>query len=276
MSFAHILTKLTDNKLDSSNKSNFSKQLTVQFSIAFVLFLLAFIAYIDAGYHAYFIQLNASSSVLPDRFWEIVTFMGDCNCALAIALLFVYKNPKLAVHLFVAAILAAVISHLLKNGFDALRPAGVLSVDSFHQLGSIVKKNSFPSGHTVTIFVFASSFCYHVNWKFKTVLLFSLAAIIGFSRVAVGAHWPIDVLVGGGLAILISTLSYILIAKWTFFSHKSVYFIACIMFLGSAVSLFTHTGGYELVKETALIIAISTLLFFIFQSIKVWRKPVSN
>jgi len=273
MSFAHFLARLIAYKSDTSNNVDFSKELIVQLSIVFVMFSLALIAYVTSGYHAYFIELNTWFSIMPERFWQIVTFLGECNCALAIVLFFVFKKPKLAVNIFWAAILAGIITHLLKNGFDTMRPAGVIiPTDSFHQLGDLVTKNSFPSGHTITIFVMASTFCYNVTWKYKTVLLFSIATLVGFSRVAVGAHWPIDVLVGGGLGILISTFAYLLLGKLAFCTHKAAHGIAYVILLGSAISLFTHTGGYELAKETAIVIAITSLFFFIFQSSKIWLK----
>ena len=269
MSFAHFLARLIAYKSDSSHKVDFSKELRIQFSIAFVFLSLALTAYLTSGYHAYFIELNTFFSIMPERFWQVVTFLGECNCAFAIVLFFVFKKPKLAVNVFWAAILAAIITHLMKNGFDAMRPAGVISTDSFHQLGDIVTKNSFPSGHTITIFVMASTFCYNVTWKYKTVLLFSIATLVGFSRVAVGAHWPIDVLVGGGTGILISTCAYVLLGKLAFCTHKASHVIAYVILLGSAISLFTHTGGYELAKEMAILIAFASLLFFTYQSSKI-------
>jgi undecaprenyl-diphosphatase len=60
---------------------------------------------------------------------------------------------------------------------------------------------SFPSGHTTVAFACATVLSYFAP-KLAPVL-FLLALAIGFSRIYVGVHYPLDVLGGAALGVLV-------------------------------------------------------------------------
>jgi undecaprenyl-diphosphatase len=62
---------------------------------------------------------------------------------------------------------------------------------------------SFPSGHTATSFAAALILARAV--PSRAPLFFVLAAAIGFSRIYVGVHYPLDVLGGAALGLLVAT-----------------------------------------------------------------------
>lgn len=63
---------------------------------------------------------------------------------------------------------------------------------------------SFPSGHAGRAFAFATALSYKFPRRWP--LFFAGVAIIGFSRIYVGAHFPADVVAGALLGISISWL----------------------------------------------------------------------
>jgi len=68
-------------------------------------------------------------------------------------------------------------------------------------LVSVPHSGAFPSGHTTTAFACATV----LAWASPRLAVpaFVLAAAIGFSRIYVGVHWPLDVLGGAVLGTLI-------------------------------------------------------------------------
>ena len=63
---------------------------------------------------------------------------------------------------------------------------------------------SFPSGHSAS--AFAGAYLLSRYYPKRAPLFFLLAAVVGFSRIYVGAHYPGDVLSGSSLGILFAAI----------------------------------------------------------------------
>ncbi len=146
-----------------------------------------------------FIALNRALSP-GGAFWSVVTSLGDASVTLVLLLPFVGRRPGLVQAGILAAVLATICIQGLKSAFLLPRPAAVLDPSLIHVIGPELHARSFPSGHTATAFVLAGLVVLGLRpgraWR-RVVLV--LAALVALSRIAVGAHWPVDVLVGAAL-----------------------------------------------------------------------------
>ncbi|MEA3272811.1 MAG: phosphatase PAP2 family protein [Patescibacteria group bacterium] len=108
--------------------------------------------------------------------------------------------------IFLSTVFAYIISQLI--GFLYFRPRPFALLDGVNEL---IKKSpfekSFPSDHTTGAFAIAFA-VFLLNKKWGSVFLV-IACLIGFSRIFVGVHYPLDVLAG----ILVGFLGAVL-ARW--------------------------------------------------------------
>jgi len=63
-------------------------------------------------------------------------------------------------------------------------------------------ESSFPSGHAANAFMIAALFAERL--RRKRSYLYGMAALVAFSRIYLGVHYPIDVFVGGCLGLSIT------------------------------------------------------------------------
>ena len=99
-------------------------------------------------------------------------------------------------------------NNLIKNIVQRPRP-----YVTFTDLQIIIPQPSefsFPSGHTSSSFASAAVFYRHLPKKFGVPAVI-LAALIGFSRLYVGVHYPTDVLAGAVMGILLSYMAEYLV-----------------------------------------------------------------
>ncbi len=121
----------------------------------------------------------------------------------------------LAVVLAVTATIVFLLKHLVRRKRPYLALAGVRAV-AFEAPTDF----SFPSGHASGSFAFAAFIAYVLvrspvtgggAWRWAVaVLLFALAACVGLSRIALGVHFPGDVLAGAALGTSMGVIG----ARW--------------------------------------------------------------
>jgi undecaprenyl-diphosphatase len=127
---------------------------------------------------------------------------GAVWLVLAAVVAFYLRRPTALPLTFLAVLLGDGLSSGLKFSFDRVRPS-----DRFAQpdtLMPVADTPSFPSGHAATSFACAATLTRYVSTR-TSVALFVLAALIAWSRVYVGAHYPLDVVAGAVLGLVIAT-----------------------------------------------------------------------
>jgi membrane-associated phospholipid phosphatase len=164
---------------------------------------LAAIIYFGNFQSGSFLYINQFTQQLPDTLWAWLTFLGNGWGIFALSFPLLLLAPRILTAGLFAGAIAAVTSSVLKGIFNLPRPAGILTEGSFYRIGEALLHRAFPSGHTLTAFAIASAFYFSASREKRAplLLLFVLAAFVGLSRNAVGAHWLTDVLGGAGFGI---------------------------------------------------------------------------
>ena len=156
--------------------------------------------------------VHAQASALPWA-WEALTHMGEAGFVLALLMFFMRKQPAGLSLLLKAWLLGTLVSQFFKRALDIPRPAAVLEPALLFLIGHPPSHgHSMPSGHSMAAGSAAAIVLLvipaHRRWLLPVVL--GLSLLVACSRVAVGAHWPADVLVGWGMGWWVVAAA----AKW--------------------------------------------------------------
>ena len=114
---------------------------------------------------------------------------------------FLLRRPSVFVLTVGAVACADLLAFALKSVIPVDRPP--VRYASPDALVRVPTDHSFPSGHTATSFAAALVLARAVPER--AWLFYVLAAAIGFSRIYVGVHYPLDVLGGALLGLLVAT-----------------------------------------------------------------------
>ncbi len=130
---------------------------------------------------------------------QVITWLGDTarrSLAVVAAALWLWwnKRPRAALAMLVFPTLAGVSSSILKEAFARPRPEIVPHLD-------VVTNLSFPSGHATNAMAILLLAAMAMATKRRSSALaaaIGVSLLIGLSRLALGVHWPSDV-IGGWL-----------------------------------------------------------------------------
>jgi len=149
-----------------------------------------------------------------DVFFRIITDLGShALYYLVCAPLFWVVDRRQASLLFLLVLISAYLNTVVKLGFATPRPdpalARVMDLRPFE-----AKNPSFPSGHTQGAVVFWAFLAVWVARRWMSAVAFVMVSLVAFSRVYLGAHFPIDIV--GGVILGIGTLVVVapLLRSW--------------------------------------------------------------
>lgn len=146
-----------------------------------------------------------STPIMPSWFWALINLGGDAWVVLLILLIIENRPGEVTSWVLKTWLIGAVLVQLIKQFFPQPRPASVLGVS---QLSIIdhppLVSGSMPSGHALAAVSCAFIVCVLLRTRGvqrgSLALISFVALLAAWARVAVGAHWPADVIAGAGLA----------------------------------------------------------------------------
>ena len=131
--------------------------------------------------------------------FEGITILGEETLViLLVVALWFAVDSKLAQKLFFVTICSMGLNGIIKNIAQVPRPfdKGITPVRKETATGF-----SFPSGHTQNFTTWSVFFAIKFKKKWLTALVAILVALVAFSRLYLGVHYPSDVIVGIALGV---------------------------------------------------------------------------
>lgn len=149
-----------------------------------------------------------------DRFMWLATQLGSVLAAMiAACILFLGKNRGLAFVFIFGTVTLWLLVETIKVLTDRTRP--FLDQAGARVIGWREPGRSFPSGHTAQIFFLATLLsCRFSPGAVGIAALYALAALVGFTRMYVGVHYPRGVIAGAVLGCVWGILATLVDPYW--------------------------------------------------------------
>lgn len=211
---------------------------------------------------------------LAPHFWSGMTALANTYLALGLLLPVLLWRPRLGALLLLSALIATAITHTIKPILDVPRPPAVLAADAMHLIGQHLDHGSFPSGHTVTAFTLAGLLIVGLRlsagWSALALLA---AAVLGVSRMAVGVHWPTDVLAGSVIGLMSVMLAQIGLSRWPSLSQARWPLPTGIIVTAiCALSAPWFNTGYPLGEWANWLVAVLGLGALFWATLRYWPQ----
>ena len=176
----------------------------LRWAIPIALLALSAPLWLHWGEPGLFLAINQACLLLPAPVWTGLSLLGNAWGVLAVTSPLLVLAPRLLWAWLCAVPFGVLFARVGKGLLESPRPAAVIDNALFRLVGEKLEVASMPSGHTLTAFAVASSlyFALEAQRRGRFVWLWLVAAAVGLSRIAVGAHWPGDVAVGACLGAL--------------------------------------------------------------------------
>lgn len=168
-----------------------------------------------------FLYLNNLGDAAFDPFWTMISEKWIWIPLYVIFLYFLYKNFKLKSLLYILLFVAIgitisdQISGIFKYGVARLRPCHDPTINGAMRIVDCGGSFGFYSAHASNVFFLASYLTFLLKDKLKwfPYAIFVWAAVVSYSRIYLGVHFPIDILVGAFVGTLLGGLFAMLAKK---------------------------------------------------------------
>ena len=165
-----------------------------------------------------FIFLNSLGTTTWDSFWLTYTSKFTWIPFYALLLYLIFRQMQFKAFISTIIVVALMIliadqtSNLFKNGFHRLRPCHLAEIKEGMRL---VKSHcggqyGFFSAHASNTMAVAFFIGQTLKTRFKNLIYIMVvwAILMGYSRIYIGVHYPLDVLVGMFIGVITGTLLY--------------------------------------------------------------------
>lgn len=233
------------------------KQLPAFLSVAVLYLLLGLWLWFANTNESTFLLINNQSQILPNWFWSNSTLLADTVAAVAVICLVAAFRPQMLPAALFLLIAGSLFVHLGKQVLSIPRPPAVVDNALFEIIGPRLTRHSFPSGHSFTALACFGLIALYLKHHLAKVFIVFAASIFAISRVSVGAHWPLDVTIGGGAGLIFAVTGYYLNEKYRWYRFKGLLHFTMAIITLTTLYLAWHDSRYP---DTRLLSILMTLV----------------
>ncbi|WP_163378425.1 phosphatase PAP2 family protein [Cyclobacterium sp. SYSU L10401] len=171
----------------------------------FLILVCAFLPFYEKG--SFEVSINRAHTPFLDQFFVWITQMGDGVILIFPILILLFVKFSYAIFLALSTIIHILFVHLGKRVFfpGMPRPIEFLAGIELHMVPGVSTHhwNTFPSGHTASIFMLTCALSFlSPKQKWLQIVFLLLAILTGFSRIYLMQHFLTDVLAGAVLGVI--------------------------------------------------------------------------
>ena len=147
------------------------------------------------------------------RLFRLLWPLGTTPFTVIVLLALILHNPRLGLAASLSLLCAALAERIIKLSMKRVRPFIELSDITMRQPRQ-PKDPSFPSGDSLRVWflVFMLAFVFQWSWPYVLAVFF-IALLITSGRIALGVHFPTDVLGGAGLGVLAAGMCLLILSS---------------------------------------------------------------
>jgi undecaprenyl-diphosphatase len=159
----------------------------------------------DAALRAWLVTHHAPW--LDEALWLLSASGVGGGIWIAIAAVMASWAPRLRAPAWQVVLAVALAQGVVDHGIKPLiaRPRPFIADVTSRVVGYHPETYSFPSGHSASSFAAATVLAFALTRR-RAALVWALAAAVAFSRIYIGVHYPLDVVVGAFIGVLIGIL----------------------------------------------------------------------
>lgn len=199
--------------------------------------------------------LQSFSSDFLNLFMILITHFGSIYVLMfLICIIYWCYNKEVGYKIAIVLSCSYVLNSLVKGLVQASRPIGsdgIFSIGEFTASGY-----SFPSGHTQNITTFGVNLFIFNRNKLMFLLSCTFIVLVSVSRIYLGLHWPIDILGGVVLALIVSILLNEILVKLDNFKINILIGVLILIFMVGFTFISWDKMGQDYFNSLGLFIGI--------------------
>jgi len=204
-----------------------------------------------------------------------LTALADGILVFMVGTLLFEKDNERYIKFIFSLLLTAVIVNTIKHFFPSQRPPQFFAGQDLFIIGDTFSERSFPSGHSAAIMVLARFFTFRQPLYIAIPILL-VCILAALSRAYVGVHFPIDILVGGGIGFFLGDFIFRSGDKYRISNSPRFFRIQTLItyplaILAGIYFIISESKGYEPIDLMLNTLVLLLALYFVVRFVRMIR-----